>query len=146
MPATDDPTAPGRSFAAESAAAVAAALGALGYGLFVWQQPGDLDGVAPFAVTVDSSAAATPVGDDDAVELDATDAMAATASIADVLVDEDPTDAGPVGSLDPAAPVVDVLGLPAVEVLEGSADDVPSSYSTSPDTIAMLEEIAFLDE
>ena len=149
MSTTDDLTTPGHTSADGSGAAVAAALGALGYGLFVWQQQGDLHEVAPFAVVGDGAVTTEPSDAVDVARLADVGAVGASVDVPDIFFDEDLAELD--GSLDPADPAglaSTGAGVPADEQAQTPAptDDAPSSYSTSPDTIAMLEEIAFLDE
>lgn len=129
-----------------SAAATATTLSTLGYGLFAWLQPHELEAIEPMRVISESVAAETGALAGAEVAPDAE--WAARQPVPDVLFDEDlaaaemlvglgPTDVDP----DPA----DVLAA-APAAHDGTVDEVPAAYSTPRDTIAMLEEIAFLDE
>ncbi len=153
---------PGRAVATSAAgqlpdhAATAATLSALGYGLFAWLQPGDLELIHPMravtqAVRVESGA----VEDVDAARWRGGDVEQAPATplaladhglVPDTLFDEDL--AAAVDQAGAAAGVPDGGAAAVVPAGVVTVDDEPSasSYSTHRDTIAMLEEIAFLDE
>lgn len=131
-----------------SSAATAQTLSTLGYGLFAWLQPGDLELIHDMrAVTqaveaeaeIDAVVDAEPVGTTPL-------ALPEQGHGPDTLFDEDLAAAELMAELSSYDEV-------DVEALSASLADVPpieeppaSSYSTHRDTIAMLEEIAFLDE
>ncbi|WP_148611639.1 hypothetical protein [Nocardioides rubriscoriae] len=139
---------------AASAAATAQTLSTLGYGLFAWLQPGELGSIEPMRTVAEAVLAehAPTAGDDDLDALDGLDeaydaTWAAGGRVPDTLFDEDLAAAEMLAQLAPA----DADPAESSSALQGSdqevvvADEVPS-YSTHRDTIAMLEEIAFLDE
>lgn len=126
-----------------ASAATAAALSAVGYGLFAWLQPGGLESVHPMRTVTELVRA------EEAVVADAAAAVAGAAAVRgntpDTLFDEDLAAAELMASLTPDHEQPD--GVPVDhEVVESARVADAASYSTPRDTIAMLEEIAFLEE
>ena len=122
----------------ESSAATAGVLSAVGYGLFAWLQPGGLESIHPMRTVTDLVRAESAPGDSSRT------AGPEAASGTDTLIDEDLAAAQLLASLTPAEPDDPERAEP--RVAEVHASDEVASYSTPRDTIAMLEEIAFLDE
>lgn len=127
----------------EASSAVAGALSAVGYGLFAWLQPGGLESIHPMRTVTELVRA------EEAVVADAAAAVAGTTTVSghtpDTLFDEDLAAAELMASLSPDHEQ------PSAGSVEHTQAEPPlvadgSSYSTPRDTIAMLEEIAFLDE
>ena len=149
MPMSDELT-PSRSDGAAacsdheaSSAAVAGALSAVGYGLFAWLQPGGLESIHPMRTVTELVLA------EEAVVADAAVAVAGAAAVGghapDTLFDEDLAAAELMASLSPGHEQPDAAQAER-DVTEPARVADGSSYSTPRDTIAMLEEIAFLDE
>ncbi|WP_323793667.1 hypothetical protein [Nocardioides sp.] len=126
-----------------SSAATAATLSAVGYGLFAWLQPGGLESIHPMRTVTELVRA------EEAVVADAAAAVAGPAAAGghapDTLFDEDLAAAELMAALVPGHEQPDAAQAEH-EATEPARVADGSSYSTPRDTVAMLEEIAFLDE